>query len=100
MLLIFLEIHSLLLATNSLLIEKGLITKEELESKREKIFKLMRDYGLLMASQTEDKQKEDEKLKEIVQISRDLIKECNFEIGEMQEDYINKQFANRNQKVA
>ena len=95
MFMIFIEIHTLLLATNSLLIEKGIFTKEELEKKRSQLFSLMREYFILMASKDEGKEKEAEKLSELLKISKDIMKEANFDLDQLQDEYIKKQFEDR-----
>ncbi len=94
MIMMFMQIHSLILATNSILIEKGLIEKDVLEKKSVVIFSLMREYASIMASEKEE-DKEKEKLERLLEIAKKLVNECKFEINQLEDDFIKKQFESR-----
>lgn len=96
MMLMFIQIHSLILATNALLIEKNILDKESLEKKSKKIFSMMCEYTSIMASEiNSDKDIENKKLDDLMRITSELVKECNFEIDSLSESIIKKQFEAR-----
>lgn len=82
--------YSLLLATNSLLIEKGIIKKEELQLKRTKINNLINEYSLLITSEY-DKEVEDKKIDRAIEVMKEFFTECKVE--DMEEELIKKQFS-------
>lgn len=95
MLFILMQIHSLILASNSLLIEKGIITKEEFQNKFKKIYSIVYEYSLVMSSKKEDDNKEKEKLDKLMELASSLLKECNFTLSEFEEPFIKRAFENR-----
>ena len=84
------DMYSLLLATNSLLIEKGIIKKEELQLKRTKINNLINEYSLLITSEY-DKEVEDKKIDRAIEVMKEFFTECKVE--DMEEELIKKQFS-------
>lgn len=84
------DMYSLLLATNSLLIEKGIIKKEELQLKRTKINNLINEYSLLITSEY-DKEIESKKIDRAIEVMKEFFAECKVE--DIEEELIKKQFS-------
>lgn len=84
------DMYSLLLATNSLLIENGIIKKEELQLKRTKINNLINEYSMLLTSE-HDKETENKKLDRAIEVMKEFFAECKVE--DIEEELIKKQFS-------
>jgi len=89
------EIHSLLLANSSLLIEKKIFSKEELEQKRSVIFSLVNEYKNIISTAKENDEDEKKKLDRLLEISKNLVKECNLSDSVDSEDFVKMQFEAR-----
>jgi hypothetical protein len=89
------DMYALLLATNALLIEKQIITKEELQLKRSKINSLILEYSSILTS--EHGEDEGKKLDRALEVMKEFFTECKVE--DIEEELIKKQFIEIRQKA-
>lgn len=77
---IILQLYALNAALSSILVEKKICTKEELDSLKSKIFNLILECNVIMNSNVdEDKAKETKKYERLQKINDELAKVCNTE---------------------
>ncbi len=72
------EKYAMILAIGGILIEKGIVTREEIESKKEKIMKYLIGYNEIMMSESETPEIEMKKMGEVDEVLRQMAKECGF----------------------
>jgi hypothetical protein len=72
------EKYALMLAIGAILIEKGIVTREEIETKKEKIMKYLIDYNGIMMSEAETPEIEMKKMGSVDEVLRQMAKECCF----------------------
>ncbi len=72
------EKYAMILAISGILIEKGIITREEIETKKEKVMKYLIGYNEIMMSETDSPETEMKKMGEVDEILRQMAKECCF----------------------
>jgi hypothetical protein len=72
------EKYAMILAIGGVLVEKGIVTREEIESKKENIMKYLTGYNEIMLSENETPEIEMKKMGEVDEILRQMAKECCF----------------------
>jgi hypothetical protein len=68
----------MILAIGAKLVEKGIVTREELETKKEKIMNHLMNYNTLMMSESGAPEEEMKKMSEVDDVLKKMAEECCF----------------------